>query len=53
MPFLNRLDGKIINYTFGKFNDGFELDGSSFNNLQTIDYDDGGQIYAIDTYNKE
>ena len=46
------LDGKIINYTFGKFNDGFELDGSSFNNLQTIDYDDGGQIYAIDTYNK-
>ena len=45
-------DGNIIDFTFGNFQDGLELDGSSFNNLQSIDFDNNYFIYAIDTFNK-
>ena len=46
------LDGNIIDYTFGRFRDGYEIDGSSFNNLQSIDFDNFNNLYAVDTFNK-
>jgi hypothetical protein len=45
-------EGNIINHNFGKFNDGLTVDGSSFNNLQGVDFDAKDNIYAIDSYNK-